>query len=378
MGRTARDRHTRGKRPRLHSLVGIRSRLCRPRNAGRASLLAGTALVSTLLLTCLLGSNPAQAASCIQPLSPAPISDLNVNDTIICVNTEPRSNPAGNAIELSTIGNNHLIDLYSSGALTASEAGIFANTTGNHSLITIENIGDIISGSGVDSASSGIKSRTTGQNSDIIISNSGQIDSLASPAFYTPQIAGIRAGTYGDASSVTINNDADIFARQSGVRVDTYGADSPVLVTNAAGATIYGSFDELGQGIQVVTRGNDSGAEVVNAGAILVDTLPDPYLGDFGVGINVNTEGDRSPIEITNSGTVIKGRYGAQSFVVSGIAEEDDSPVTIVNTGIIDSNVSFGAILGQALGVRSPLTVYNSGIVNYRGCLFGVLPGNHN
>jgi len=76
----------------------------RPQTAKRASLLAGTALASTLLLSSLLVPAPAKAASCTQLPSPAPISDLNINDFIICVNTEPRTNPAGNAIELSTIG----------------------------------------------------------------------------------------------------------------------------------------------------------------------------------------------------------------------------------------------------------------------------------
>src|SRR5262245_47342460 len=121
MERTTRIRHRRRKRSRLDESVCTHSRLCWPRCADRASLLAGTALVTTLFLTCLLGPNPAHAASCTQPSSPTPISDLNVNATIICVNTESRTNPTGNAIELSAIGNNHLVDLYSSGLLTASD-----------------------------------------------------------------------------------------------------------------------------------------------------------------------------------------------------------------------------------------------------------------
>ncbi len=377
MRRTTRDHHTRGKRPRLHSPVGLR--LCRPRNADRASLLAGTALVSTLLLACLLGSNSAQAVSCTQPPPPAPINldvNLNVNDKIICVNTEPRTNPpnpgdpGGNTIELSTIGKNHRIDLYNSGLLTASEAGIFASTAGKHSLITIENVGEIVSGLDVDSYSSGIQAQTSGQNSDIIINNSGDIDSLGySFSFYADPTAAIFARTYGDASSVIINNDAEIFARESGIVVDTSGANSPVLVTNAAGAKVYAAYDRSGTGIFVRTRGDDSSATVINAGDILADTLPDPYVGEFSDGILVDTQGNRSPIEITNSGTVIKGDYGGQAFLVSGSSSGDDSPITIINTGIIDGpDLSVVGIHAQSFGYRSGVTVQNHGVVNYGDC----------
>jgi hypothetical protein len=47
---------------------------------------------------------------------PAPISHLAINDFIICVNTEARTNNAGSAIDLRTTGSGSFIDLTSSGA----------------------------------------------------------------------------------------------------------------------------------------------------------------------------------------------------------------------------------------------------------------------
>jgi hypothetical protein len=71
----------------------------------RRSLLLGTALASTLLLGTLTHPSPASALTCAGDIGtgPAPISHLNVNDFIYCINTEARTNAAGDAIDLSTI-----------------------------------------------------------------------------------------------------------------------------------------------------------------------------------------------------------------------------------------------------------------------------------
>jgi hypothetical protein len=74
----------------------------------------------------LLAPTPASAFTCAGDVGtgPAPISHLAINDFIICVNTEARTNNAGSAIDLRTTGSGSFIDLTSSGALisTASAA----------------------------------------------------------------------------------------------------------------------------------------------------------------------------------------------------------------------------------------------------------------
>jgi hypothetical protein len=59
-----------------------------------------------------------------QPASPNPIIDTEAT-FVTCVNTEPRTNAANNAIDLSTIGIGSYINLYNSGILTAFNNGIF-------------------------------------------------------------------------------------------------------------------------------------------------------------------------------------------------------------------------------------------------------------
>jgi hypothetical protein len=61
------------------------------RSADRRSLLTGTALASTLLLSSLLAPTPAAAIACTQPPSPAAINNFSTTDPIICINTEPRT-----------------------------------------------------------------------------------------------------------------------------------------------------------------------------------------------------------------------------------------------------------------------------------------------
>ena len=113
--------------------------------ADRRSLLLGTALASTLLLGTLTHPSPASALTCAGDVGtgPAPISHLNINDFIYCINTEPRTNAAGDAIDLTTVGANHYIYLNSRGTLTATNAGaangIYAATNGTNSPIDIAN-----------------------------------------------------------------------------------------------------------------------------------------------------------------------------------------------------------------------------------------------
>src|SRR5262245_45649793 len=91
-------------------------------HADRRSLLLGTALASTLLLGSLLAASPAVAVPCTQdpPFSPNPISDPNVPTNITCVNTDPRTNAAGDAIYLNTTGDGSFIEIENSGVLEAT------------------------------------------------------------------------------------------------------------------------------------------------------------------------------------------------------------------------------------------------------------------
>jgi hypothetical protein len=139
VGRSARRRPIIAQHP---------SRVPRLKCADRRSLLAGTALASTLLLTGLVIPTPAQAVACLQPAPPAPISDSSATNPIICVNTEPRNAILGDpaAIFLSTTGAGHFIDLYNSGTLTGTgigARGILVFTGGPDASVTITNIGDI-------------------------------------------------------------------------------------------------------------------------------------------------------------------------------------------------------------------------------------------
>ncbi|HEY6921006.1 MAG TPA: hypothetical protein VI390_05335 [Methyloceanibacter sp.] len=61
--------------------------------------------------------SPGSALTCAGDVGtgPAPISHLNVDDSIVCINTEARTNAAGNAITLSTINANHYIYLNNGG-----------------------------------------------------------------------------------------------------------------------------------------------------------------------------------------------------------------------------------------------------------------------
>ncbi|MEX1060793.1 MAG: hypothetical protein WED13_07200, partial [Methyloceanibacter sp.] len=122
-------RHHRGRIPSARTLR--RAKLARPaqprrsavlprlRVADRRVLLAGTALASTLLLAALLSPTPAAALTCAGDVGtgPAPIIHTAINDFIICVNTEARTNAAGYAIQLSTINADHFIELYTTGTL---------------------------------------------------------------------------------------------------------------------------------------------------------------------------------------------------------------------------------------------------------------------
>jgi len=95
--------------------------LPRLRCADRRSLLAGTALASTLLLSSLLAPTPAYAlTNCLTGNPPPGRIAVTVADDIICINVDNRFNNVGTkVIDLTANGGNHYITLFNSGTLDA-------------------------------------------------------------------------------------------------------------------------------------------------------------------------------------------------------------------------------------------------------------------
>jgi hypothetical protein len=108
-----------------------------PWRIDRRTLLAGTALASTLIAGGLLAPAPASAQQAISIVgSPTPVDIDNANDCIF----------AGNCIEITTNGDGAFIDLGNSGNLTAGQEGIYTATVAANSAINIVNTGVISSG----------------------------------------------------------------------------------------------------------------------------------------------------------------------------------------------------------------------------------------
>ena len=144
----------------------------------RPTLLVGTALASTLLLSSFFTATPALAlVDCTtQPAGPAPIAITTATDAINCVNTQARTDQANvNAISLSTTGGGagdpHYIILDNTGILTSTVAGSGINTYtgGDYADISITNDANITAGN------QGIVATTLGYDSDIDIDTEGNI-----------------------------------------------------------------------------------------------------------------------------------------------------------------------------------------------------------
>jgi autotransporter family porin len=229
----------------------------RLRCADRKSLLLGTALASTLLISAVLTPTPASAVACIQPPSPNPINTntLADNQPIICVNTEPRTNPAGNAINLTTNGAGSFIDLHNSGVLSATNnnffmSGIFAYTQGLNSPIAIENVAAITATNNGPGNAFAIRALAERGSSPISIVNSGELHAYSLNA----EAAGIDAVTapilgYSN-NPITIVNSGTItltgFAAD-GIRAFAVGANSLVHIENTG--EIVATGDQFAGGI---------------------------------------------------------------------------------------------------------------------------------
>ncbi len=398
----------------------------------RKALLLGTALVSTLLFGTMTAPTPAHAVvDCLTaaPPSPGPIDENNPGDSIICVNTEPRTNAAGDAIFLGTDGDDEFIRLDNSGLITASDTnvdGIDAETDGDRSPITITNSAKVnvnaeedaegieASTGGVSGDSShitvtnsgdlnvtggddadGIDTETDGPNSSTTIWNSGYLNVVSGDY----SAAGIESDSDGDTSPITVTNSGDMHVVSldnvaHGIEINTDNASSPVEVTNSGDLTVVAEGDS--DGIDAETYGDYSPVTFTNTGDIKSTSLTaeaeglDAYSDGFrspvsvinrgnievdGVtanGIDADSDGNRSPVSVTNSGdiTVNAKNRGLGIFAVTGIGGGDNSPITINNSGDIEVNSTdenAAGISAYAFGLNSPIKIINSGSLYAKG-----------
>jgi autotransporter family porin len=356
--------------------------LPRLRGADRHSLLAGTALVSTLLIGSLFAPTPAQAVACVQPASPAPISDFSATDPIICVNTEPRNAILGDpaAIFLQTTGAGHFIDLYNSGTLTGTglgARGILAGTGGPGASVTINNVGDIttdgqqaygiqvntnvppLSSAGGDGGIGGVAAGGAGGNA------AGGVDGGKGGNANADGGGGLGAFA-GGSGDILIINDADIataglFADGIHARAVSgggYGGDGGDGGGSTGGAG--GNGDALGgnggNGGNGSANGGDGGAgETDNGGEITIITSGDvTTLGDNATGIYVGSEVGNQFAGPGGNGGLANGGAGGGGLVGDG----GDGGSASANGG------AGGAALA---GTAGDITIVNSGDITTAG-----------
>jgi len=351
-----------------------------PRSADRCALLAGTALVSTLLLTSLFVPAPARAAiNCLIGSPPPGPIIAGGADSVVCVNVDNRSN-AGNVISLFTSGSDHFIDLYNSGILRAYGAGnatdIRAATLGANSPIDIANVGDNVASS-TGSIALGIIAGTTGAGSPISIANSGD--------FAVTSTGGLVWGFYAsarDGSPLSIVNSGDFVVNSTtslawGVYADTRDG-SPISIANG-GDFVVTSAGIRAYGIQAATH--SSPLSIANSGDFTVTST-----ADRAYGIDAYMYGG-SPLSIVNSGDLSVTSTAHTAYGMSAYAGIGGSPTSIVNSGSLVVINSGGPGFASAFGIHadigntSPLSIVNSGSVvatSVQGPSFGIFAATQN
>ncbi|HWM32588.1 MAG TPA: hypothetical protein VNO69_12920, partial [Methyloceanibacter sp.] len=384
----------------------------RLRCADRKSLLLGTALASTLLLAGMLTPSPAHATTDCLALSPPPPNPIfvNVADSIVCVNNDPR-NGAAYAIYLYTTAPDGYIDLFNSGDLvtnnvlfttgilavsegaanvqspigientgdisvtseTGNATGIFSFTRADENPIAVVNTGDITATTEGLAASFGISASTAGNESPVSIANGGAINSIGGSFAF-----GINAQSTGYDSPLSIVNEGNItgvggIIISVGLEANTYRGNSPISVVNAGDISMF-STDASTFGFRVITNGVnnfDSPVSLVNSGDIVSETT-----GTYAaaLGIYARTNGPvNNPISIVSSGDIA----AISEIQATGILAEtrgDDSPLSIVNSGNIETRGSGqtleplnGGIFADTFGVNSPISIVNSGDITSTG-----------
>ena len=347
----------------------------------RKALLLGTALVSTLLLGTVAAPTPAHAVlTCAADVGtgPTPINH-STNEPIICVNTEPRTNAAGDAIYLDTSGKGSYISLNNSGKLTAINStgdafGIYAHSDGNSSPITITNSGDITATStGGDAA--GIWAESEGDVSGpITINNSGDITATSTGGGKSGGDAyGIRAFTSPNSnnSRISINNSGDITATTTspgylaaGIWAEHEDDNSPITINNSGDITA----TSRGRAVGIYAESDDNSKIIINnSGDITATSTSSSGEGGnnaYGINAYVEHHDDSSSIIINNSGDITATANAGHAV---GIGAENEgfynSPITINNSG----NITATSTSGRAEGiyaeshVNGPITINNSG-----------------
>ena len=354
------------------------------------SLLLTTALTTTLIFATTLGSTRAAAADCAQPASPAPINDTQTAPITPCFNAGICTNAAGDAIFLSTTGDDNFVDLTNIFALDASEDGIDILTTGDDAPITIDNDGAI------DAGLFGIIARTNGDRSGITIGNGGTIFAAQnepndeSGGSFSD---GIYAFTVGGDSDIVIVNTGDITVGGGFVPIDpndpvlsvasrgvydgiyavTVGGNSSISLTNGGIITTNG-----GEAIDVRTYGGTASYTIpastpvpdaikvgpANSPVTIINT-GDIFSDDDGIEVctaglrftNCRGGGGNSPVQLTNSGHIVAA-YVALDAVTYG----PDSPITFNNTGaVVTGEESLDA---ETSGDGSFIVITNTGDIN--------------
>jgi hypothetical protein len=384
----------------------------------RKSLPLGTARLEAAHRQHSVAPTPAAAVACLQPPSPSPINTNTVgpDQAIICVNTEPRTNPAGNVINLTTNGTGRGISvearfgdsplsIVNCGDIAASGGGdnfgIFATARVN-SPISIENSGDIASTTSVGRA----YGMFAVGRSPISVANSGDIavaTSAANPGHSTASAVGIAAATYSGIAPVSVENSGDVHAASDHALavaiIATTDADyGPVSVVNEGDLTAISgglgspAYAGTAFGILAFTGGMGSPLSIDNSGDI-VATATEPYGISYGIqartfaansavaitnsgdidpvtGIDVRTYGDHSPIAVDNSGDIEATQVG-----ILALSDGANSPVSIANSGDVTTTgasiYESAAIIGVASGADSSVVINNSGTAQGLGP-FGV------
>jgi len=335
----------------------------------RKWLLFGTALASTLLLAT---SIPASAVTtCVGDVGTASPINHTVNDTIICVNTEPRTS-AGTAINLVTSGTDHDIYLNSSGALTAGFYGVRTYTSGADSGITIINTGDVLVSSVARHI--GIFAKTASSYSPVVINNSGNLRVTTS----VDNAYGIYGRTDAGSSSIGIINSGNIRANSipgdaSGLFAQTNANNVYLHIINTGDLNVTAGRNAFG--ISAQAGGNKSRISVANSGDIAATSNGQAYAA------GIFAASPDGTVSIESSGHIaVSARKQAMGLVGQG----QNTSISIVNSGDIDStagsNVALG-IMGQTYGGTGPVAIDNSGDIfvqsqgPYAGGIVGITGG---
>jgi len=358
------------------SFIQHRAVLKRPVKSDRRSLLLGTALASTLLMGTLAAPTPAAAFTCAGDVGtgPAPISHLSINDSIICVNTEARTNTAGNAIELGTYNADHSISLNSSGALMATDGasafGIRTTADGTNSPIDVVNSGDIWA-TGTASYAIGVAASTNSSDSPTSIDNSGDITARSDAT-----AAGVSGITRADDSAINIVNSGDlsIDAGQNaiGVSSQAYGASSTTVTNTGKIAVSSGDYNAFGIFSKAVSNAPIS---IVNRGDIAA-------MSDMAYAAGIFASSYTSEVSIANSGN-IAAEGGIQAMGL--FAQTAGGSVSIVNSGDLTASAGDNAAVGifaQTYGSGGSVAINNSGDISvdspdrYAGGIVGLTAGD--